>query len=76
MIALACAILAAAVTIPLVLAESPATTGPLTESPMATFTDPAGKAVNAVAFGPGGTTLATGDGNGRAYLWRVHEVQP
>jgi hypothetical protein len=68
-IALACAILAAAVTIPLVLTESPATTGPLTESPMATFTDPAGKAVNAVAFGPGGATLATGDSNGTIYLW-------
>jgi WD40 repeat protein len=24
-----------------------------------------------VAFGPGGTTLAAADANGRAYLWKV-----
>ena len=40
-------------------------TGKLT----ATLTDPGGTAVNAVAFGPGGTTLAAGDENGRTYLW-------
>ena len=31
--------------------------------------DPYSSAVRAVAFGPGGTTLATGDAKGRAYLW-------
>jgi hypothetical protein len=27
--------------------------------------------VDSVAFGPGGTTLAAGDANGRIYLWHI-----
>jgi hypothetical protein len=27
--------------------------------------------VGAIAFGPGGTTLTIGDGNGATYLWRI-----
>ena len=34
-----------------------------------TLTDPGSQGVRSVAFWPGGTTLAAGDGNGRTYLW-------
>lgn len=34
-----------------------------------TLTDPGSQGVNSVALGPGGTTLATGDEDGSAYLW-------
>jgi DNA-binding beta-propeller fold protein YncE len=38
---------------------------------IATLADPAGRAVYAVAFGPGGDVLAAADANGRVYLWDV-----
>ena len=58
---------AATTAVPLVHAEAkkPASVPPLA----ATLTDPGGSGVTSVAFGPGGSTLATGDGNGRTYLW-------
>jgi WD40 repeat protein len=37
----------------------------------ATLTDPASQRVDAVAFGPGGTTLAAADADGSTYLWRI-----
>jgi hypothetical protein len=44
----------------------------VTTKSIVTLTDPAG-APNAVAFGPGDTTLAVGGGNGKTYLWRITE---
>ena len=42
----------------------------------ATFTDPSGGFLYWMAFGPGGTTLATSNGNGSIYLRDVatHEI--
>jgi WD40 repeat protein len=37
----------------------------------ATLTDPHSEGVNAVTLSPDGKTLATGDGNGKIYLWDV-----
>ncbi len=53
--------------VPLVPAapKAPARTSSLT----ATLTDPDGSSVTSVAFGPGGTTLATGGQDGSTYLW-------
>jgi serine/threonine protein kinase len=88
-IALACAIVAAAIAVPLLLAmpgarahgtgsspaaaktpaRTPPLSGPLTVTLAATLTDPSALGVKSVAFGPGGTTLAAGDGNGNTYLW-------
>jgi WD40 repeat protein len=35
------------------------------------LTDPSGQAVASVAFSRDGTLLATGDSDGRTYLWSV-----
>jgi hypothetical protein len=40
-----------------------------TRSITATLTDPGSMGVISVAFAPDGTTLATGDRNGRVYMW-------
>jgi len=37
----------------------------------APFSRDTGGSVNAVAFGPGGTTLATGNADGSTDLWRI-----
>ena len=48
----------------------PATpSGPSPGALVATLSDAGSQGVRAVAFGPGGTTLAAGDFNGRIYLW-------
>jgi serine/threonine protein kinase len=62
-ITLACALLAAAVAVPLVLASPDTTPTPRPGTPAATFSTAAG----AMAFGPGGI-LAVGS-NGSIYLW-------
>jgi len=83
-IGLACAILAAAVAVPLALAipgaprapspshaaaRTPASTPPLPGQLTGTLTGPAGGAVDSVAFGPGGTTLAAANLDGSIDLW-------
>jgi WD domain, G-beta repeat len=50
-------------------ARTSATTPPRPRQLTATLTDPGGAGVEGVAFGPAGTTLATGDANGSVYLW-------
>jgi hypothetical protein len=46
-------------------------TQPVTPRVIATLTDPRKKGVFAVAFSPGGTTLAAGDNDGSSYLWSL-----
>ena len=48
------------------------TSGPVTVTPVATFTDPDSGGVHPVAFGAG-TTLAVGDVNDNTYLWETDD---
>ena len=50
--------------------EHPASPLTITRKLIATLTDPAGKVVNSVAFGPD-DTLAAGDFNGATHLWNI-----
>jgi serine/threonine protein kinase len=49
------------------LAASLSATGSLVRA----LTDPASQNIWSIALSPDGTTLATGDGNGRTYLWNI-----
>ena len=42
----------------------------------ATLTNPHDKYYRGGVFGPGGTTLATGDGNGSTDLWHLTKYRP
>jgi len=48
---------------------TPPVSGPLKGTPTAKLTTLASQDATAVAFGPGGTTLAAADANGSIYLW-------
>jgi WD40 repeat protein len=52
------------------------TAGPGNAKLIATLPDPGTKGVASVAFSPDGRTLATGDANGKAYVWDVTTAKP